>query len=71
MSVLIHLCHIAKQHPRDLAEALPNNVQASVPPVALTLPPIILEDVELYLTAPGYGVPVMVKSEAGFSLTAC
>ena len=43
-----------------LAAALPDPVHHRLPPVVLTLPPIILEDVEQYLSEPGYHLPVLV-----------
>jgi hypothetical protein len=43
-----------------LVEAMPHTPPASVPCRALTLPPIILEEVEPFIHAPGYDVPVLV-----------
>jgi len=48
--------------PRELLlEAQADGHQVAVSPVALTLPPIVLDDLASILPTPGYHVPVMVR----------
>jgi len=59
------LWKVGKTPAQFLIDVLPNDVHQRVTPVALTLPPIVLEDIEPYLHTPGYDVPVLVKETAG------
>lgn len=59
----------AKTPAQLLAQALPDPVHSHLTPLALTLPPIVLEDVEQYLDAPGYDVPVLVTAGSPGHLT--
>ncbi len=47
------------------ADAQAEGHQPAAVPAAFTLPPIVLDDVEPLLSAPGYDLPVMVKAAEG------